>query len=95
MNKRFLAAFLLMPILLFNSCSVLQATGDNSSDAAEARIKQVIEALQNHDKDALRAMFSKKALLEAEDLDGRMDYLFNFLQGKVISLDYIASGERS
>jgi hypothetical protein len=88
MKKRFLIAFLLIPILLFNSCSFLEPTGDNSRVAAEAHIKQVAEYIQSHDKDALKAMFSKKALAEADDIGGRMDYLFDFFQGKVLSLEF-------
>jgi hypothetical protein len=88
MKKRFLIAFLLISILLFNSCFFLEPTGDNSREAAEAHIKKVADALQNHDKDALKAMFSKKALAEAKDIDGKMDYLFNFFEGKVLSLEF-------
>ena len=94
MNKKFLITLILISMLLFNSCSFIGfgdsssfAPADNSIEKAEVHVKQVIEALQNRNKDALRAMFSKKALTEAEDIDGRMDYLFDFFQGKVISLD--------
>jgi len=33
----------------------------------------------------LKAMFSKLALEKAKDIDGRMEYLFNFFQGKVMA----------
>jgi len=58
---------------------------DNDDKKAEARLKEVIEALENQDKDALKAMFSEQALDEADDFDDSMDYLFDFFQGEVDS----------
>ena len=41
---------------------------DNMNDeAADARLEQVLEAINNEDKDALKSMFSQTALEEAED----------------------------
>ena len=58
---------------------------DNDDKKANTRFEQVIEAIKNKDKVALKSMFSKQALDKADDFDGSMDYLFEFFQGKVTS----------
>jgi hypothetical protein len=60
---------------------------NNSSDEkkADTRLEQVLEAIKNNDKAALKAMFSKQALSQEVDFDGSMNDLFNFFQGKVDS----------
>lgn len=89
---RKIAALLLLIILLsFNACGDGGVFSDDSQKA-DARLEQVIKAIENHDKDALKAMFSKQALDEAEDLDGRMDYLFEFVQGNIKSWEREAGG---
>lgn len=90
MNKKFLILFFIVTILLLSSCSLggsrtKMLFKDNDDKKAEARLKEVIEALENQDKDALKAMFSEKALDEADDFDGSMDNLFDFFQGEVDS----------
>lgn len=86
------AALLLLIILLsLNACGDGGVFSDDSQKA-DARLEQVIEAVENHDKEALRTMFSKQALDEAEDLDGRMDYLFEFVQGDIKSWESEAGG---
>ena len=59
---------------------------------AEARFKQIIEIIKDKDKDALESIFSIQALNEAEDLELRMDYLFEFMQGDVESWEPISRG---
>ena len=60
---------------------------DNDDKVAEKRMKQVIQALENQDREGLKAMFSKQALAEADTFDESMDYLFEFFQGEVESYD--------
>ena len=59
----------------------------NNSDEknAAARLEQVLEAIKNRDNDALKAMFSERALGEADDFGGNVDYLFSFIQGDIDS----------
>ena len=70
---------------------------NNSSEEkkADARLEQVLDAIKNQDKAALKAMFSNKALVEAEDINGSIDYLLTFVQGKIESWerDRLSSGE--
>lgn len=58
---------------------------DDSAKKADARMEQLIEAIKREDKDALKAMFSKQALSEADDFDGNLNTLFNYIQGEIQS----------
>ncbi len=70
---------------------------------ADARLEQVLEAIKKEDKKALKSLFSKKALEEAEDIDSRIEYLFTLIQGEVeiwerdalSSYESIGGGKRS
>lgn len=90
MNKKIILLIFLVNIFLLSSCSIggsktAMLNKENDDKKADARLDQVIEAIQNQDKEALRSMFSKQALDEAQDLDGSMDYLFKLFQGEVKS----------
>ena len=82
---------IILILLSFNGCGEGGVYNDDGQKA-EARLKQVIEAVENHDKDVLRSMFSEQALNEAEDLDGRMEYLFGFVQGDIKAWEMIGGG---
>jgi hypothetical protein len=56
---------------------------DDREKKADARVKQLFETIKNND--ALKAMFSKRALNEANDLNADIDYLFGFFKGSVDS----------
>lgn len=57
----------------------------DDSQKADARLEQVIEVIKNQDNEALKAMFSEQALDEAVDIDGRIVYLLDFIQGNIES----------
>lgn len=65
---------------------------DNDEEKADARLEQMIKAINGEDKDALKEIFSEQALNEAVDLDGCMDYLFGFVQGNIESWEAIVHG---
>lgn len=88
MKKKLIVIFLLITTLLFSSCSLGGLIYDDSREKGDERLEKVLEATTNKDKDALRAMFSETALSETEDIDGRMEYLFDFFQGKVIYREF-------
>ncbi len=97
MIKQSIVFLLIASMLFLCSCSLGEAriqmlNKDNDEAKADARLEQIIKAVKNKDKDSLRVMFSKQALNEAEDLDGRMDYLFNFVQGNIESWKTIVHG---
>ena len=58
---------------------------DDSDKKADDRMEQIIETFKNKDQDALKAMFSKQALDEANDFDGSLNALFNYIEGDIQS----------
>lgn len=86
MFKRGAFFLLVISMLFLSSCAWRGGTMYNDDNQkAEARLEQVIKAINSHDKNALKSMFSKQAVDKAEDLDGRIDYLFGFVQGDIKS----------
>jgi hypothetical protein len=90
MNKKIIIIILLMfmSAILLNSCSFgggRMLITDDSDKRADARLEKILNALSTNDNDALKAMFSKRALDEADDFDDSMEYLFAFFQGAVKS----------
>ena len=88
MTKKIAITLILVCTLLLCSCTwggeiVGRFFRDADDKIAYKRLEQVIEAIENHDEDALKAMFSERALEEAEHFDEGMDYLFAFFQGEV------------
>ncbi len=65
---------------------------DTSEEKADDRLKQTIEIINTSNKDSLKTIFSEQALDEAEDLDKRMDYLFDFVQEDINSWETIVHG---
>ena len=59
---------------------------DKNEVAADTRIDQIVSALNNRDKEELRAIFSENALKRAENFDAAADDLFDRIQGEVISV---------
>ena len=85
-----LSAIVLIIILLLtlSSCSLgNRIIFDDSDKKADERLEQILKAIGNKDKKGLKAMFSKKALAQAKDIDGGIDYVFDLFQGKVTSWD--------
>lgn len=78
---------LLVSIILLCSCEKGggRVISDDSDKKADARIEQILETLKTGDKEALKAMFSKQALSEADDFDGNLDALFHYVQGSIQS----------
>jgi len=79
--KRILISIILIVLMLLSSCRVFI-----SNDLrADARMEQIISAIKGNDKVALKTLFSKKALDEAVDIDSEIDFLFDFIQGDIVS----------
>ena len=60
---------------------MLDAEDDNK--VADDLFQQVIDAIKNKDKVALKALFSKNALNNAVDLDKSVDTLLGFIEGEI------------
>jgi hypothetical protein len=88
MKKYYLTFLLLVCTLLLSSCSLgggRMSIIDNSDSKADARMGQIIDAIKAQDKNALKDMFSKQALSEADDFDGSLNALFGYIQGDIQS----------
>jgi septation ring formation regulator EzrA len=88
MNKLITSSILIFCMMFFSACSLggsrIKMLNGNRDDAkVNARLEQVIEAIKNKDKDAIKSLFSKKALSEANDFDGSVNDLFDLFQGEV------------
>ena len=46
---------------------------------------QIVDIIKSQDREALKSLFSRKALEEAEGFDGKMDDFFSFIQGDINS----------
>jgi len=93
MQKLIIGAMLIGMTLLLSSCSVgdsivekVNASGETGK--AKARTEQIIDAINNKDRDAIMAMFSEKALSEAEDIDAGIDYLFSLFENDIESREW-------
>ena len=87
-------ALALLLVVLLSSCSLIPVGGSetpaplyaNSNDKARDRIEQIVDAVNDHDAAALKAMFSSRALEQADDIDEGLDYLLSlFPDGGVSS----------
>ena len=86
-KKLTISLLLLMGLLLFSSCAENKIGRIFISDdiQADARVEQIISAIKDTDKNALKSLFSKKALDEAVGFDNDVDYLFELLQDEIES----------
>ena len=77
-------------ILSLSSCAFLGGRLYNDDrKKADARLEQIIESINNKDKETFKKMFSTQALDEAIDLDERINYIFNFIDDEIISWNSI------
>ena len=69
----------------------------SSRQRADERVEQVVSIINDKDRSAFRTVFSEKALEEAADFEGGLDFLFELIQGEILSWerDVIASDQSS
>ncbi len=73
--------------MLFSSCGRNEGILVSEDKRADARMEQIVSAIKDKDNEALKSLFSKKALDEADDFVDGADSLFNFIQGDIVSWD--------
>jgi hypothetical protein len=88
--RRFRLATLLIAMSLFhfNSCALGGARNmimDDSDTRAKKLFEQLLELIKAGDGEAVKSLFSERALSEAEDFDDNTERLFAFFQGEVVS----------
>jgi len=84
------SSILLLLLFIFLLCSCGEGSGkmikfDDSNKKADARMEQVIEVIKNKDRNAFREMFSKRALSDSVDFYEKLDALFDYIQGDILS----------
>jgi hypothetical protein len=92
MNKFIIICILIFSLLFLSSCSAggsrtEMLNKDNDEKKAENVLTHVIDAIKNQDIDALKKIFSKQAVGDADDFDDEVDSLFRFIQGKINSFE--------
>ncbi|MCQ4023225.1 MULTISPECIES: DUF5104 domain-containing protein [unclassified Ruminococcus] len=94
---RYFCLFLIFPIcLLFTSCRLFNNnehvnTADDSEKYGKNVLNQILNALENNDRDKLIDLFSDKA--KTTVTEDSIDALFNFYKGTQYSVDYNYSVE--
>ena len=74
-------------MLSLSSCSSYNVATRDDKKIAETRLEEIIEALEKEDEEALKDMFSSNALKQANEIDSGIEYVMNFYEGKVISIE--------
>jgi hypothetical protein len=84
-KNKFIIPLLFVSIVLLSSCAfggVKGIIGDEDK-AADDKMTQVLNAINNKNKESMRELFSEQALNESDDFDNSVDCLFEFFQGDV------------
>jgi len=94
MKKITIVVIFTTAMCLLNSCifgGAGMAIFDDSDRKADARMEQVVEAIKTHNKEALEAMFSEKAVNESDDFDSSLNHLLEFVRGEIDSWESTGS----
>jgi len=78
--KVLLVLALLSTAYLFGGCGMIH---NDTGVKADAQMEKIMSAIMDQDKEALRLLFSEKALKEANDFDERIDYLFALFEDNI------------
>ena len=86
MIKKIKFIILIVVIISLSSCTFLgERLPDDTGKKSDARLEQIIKIINKKDKEAMKNIFSENALNEAIDIDERIIYLFDFIDGEIIS----------
>ena len=83
---------LILTLLLFTSCSLGEINMKNhfsqiDPQATNNKFEEIISAIQNQNEPALKDLFSKTSISQAEDIHSSITALFDFFQGEMLSYD--------
>lgn len=78
--KKLLVLVCVISILLLGGCGILTRYSFRDADkVAEERLKTLLRAVENQNRDEIIGMFSPQAIRETENMDAGIDYLFDIL----------------
>ena len=89
MSKKLIILLLVLAsLLLFSSCAkigsgIVGGITVSEDKKADVRMEQIISAIKDKDKEAMKSLFSKKALEKDDDFDNKLDKLFKFFQDDI------------
>lgn len=111
MKKNYLMIiFLIMSTLLLTSCQAgrnmnsISFSEDTDNNLADICINNLCGGIKEKDKMAVKKIFSEKACSESDNIEVRIDELFEFIKGEVLSWkieespiveDYTEAGKKS
>lgn len=75
---RFVVLALVSAVALSSCAFIPFRLGGNENQQGDARMEQIADAVNSQDADALKALFSSRALEQATDLDQRLNYFLSF-----------------
>jgi hypothetical protein len=87
MRKAVIIAGALAMALLLGGCSMPRSVIVIDKREADGMAVKIVSALDAGDKEALRSLFSPKALAEADDLDEGLAYIMETYRGTLISFE--------
>jgi hypothetical protein len=86
MRKIVVLLGVIMLMMSLAGCSLLKGFVNEEYESKKMALK-IIEALENKDEDALRNVFSPKALAEADDFDEGLEYIMNVYEGSLVKCE--------
>ena len=106
MKNKLLILIILLISMILSSCSIGGSEmfsrfgrfyNNNDHEVANSKLEEVLSAIQNKDKKALKSLFAKNALSEVENFDDNAETLFGYYEGNYTSYDdwgaVMSSGE--
>jgi|GEM_PF-5340707 len=73
-------------IIILSSCSLVSSEMvPNDTKTTAARFGLMVEAIESHDKNAVKSMFSTQVLTQSVDFEAQLEHLFEFIQGQIES----------
>ena len=86
MKRNILCILLLFGIVVCMTGCNINNIFKTEEEKNDEKCQQIIMAIENHDADALKGLFSKTALHETSDFSEGCDYLFSEYHGTVVSI---------
>lgn len=94
MRKFIITATIIMIMLLLPSCiggsRAAMLSKDNDQKIIYARFEQIINTIENGDRDEMKALFSEYSQNEAEDIDGEIEQFLDLFPNGIDSWEYRA-----
>ena len=100
MGMKRVVLLILSAVVVLSSCSPIhvgRVLTDNSNLRADEKAEKLINAINNRDNEAIKALFSKKTVNDVADFDESIERLYEFIQDEIVSWESTGSygGETS